>query len=250
VDVRDPSTVRVRLESDEVHLWWGRMDAGEDLEAVLGWLSDEERRRAERFRRARDARGFLFRRAFLRVVLARYAAVGPGELSFVRGGFGKPFLAGPHARLRFSASSSGALALVGVSLGRELGVDVEQAGGRLLDTEEVSRLAQRVLTHGERECLARLAAGERAHAFLRAWTRKEALLKALGTGLSREPDTVEVGLEPHAGERELDARLFAGRLLDLHAPPGFVASAAVTAVPHERLRWELRAGPNRALPRS
>jgi 4'-phosphopantetheinyl transferase len=237
VNVRDPKPSRVRLERDEVHLWWGRGDAVEDVDGLRGWLSDEERGRAERFRHAADARAFVFRRAFLRSVLTRYAGLAPAELRFGRGEFGKPFLAGTPACVRFNSSSSAGWVLVVVSAERELGVDVERADQRFLAPEELSHLARRVLTSEEQAALARLPGEQRPCAFLRLWTRKEALLKALGTGLSREPNTVELGLEPFAGERVLDVRLFPGRALDLQAPPGFSASAVVAAEPGERLRW-------------
>ncbi len=239
-NVREPESSRVRLERDEVHLWWGRMDAVENLDGVRGWLSDDERGRAERFRREADARAFVFRRTFLRSVLARYAGVEPAQLRFELGEFGKPSLPGALARVRFNSSSSGERVLVGVTGGREIGVDVERADERFLAPEELSRLARRVLTGEEQVALGRLTEAQRAYAFLRLWTRKEALLKALGTGLSREPNTVAVGLEPFAGERVLDASVFPGRALDLQAPSGFSASAVVAAEPGERLTWERR----------
>lgn len=237
MNVRDPKTSRVRLDGGEVHLWWGRRDAAWNLDAVRGWLSDEERRRGERFRRARDAHAFLFRRAFRRSVLASYVGVAPWEICFETSECGKPSLVGAHGRVRFNASSSDEWTLVGVSADRELGVDVEKGDGRFLEQEELSLLARRVLTGAEQDCLAQLPGSERLRAFLRVWTGKEALLKALGTGLSREPSTVEVGLESNGGERALDTKLFPGRLLDLPAPSGFSASVVVAAEPGERLRF-------------
>jgi 4'-phosphopantetheinyl transferase len=223
VDVRDAEPSRVRLDGSELHLWWGRREAFQGLDGLLGSLSDEERRRGERFRRAEDAHSFLFRRAFRRSVLARHAGAAPGELAFEEGALGKPSLAPPHEHVRFNASSSGAWVLVAVATGREVGVDLERADERFLEAEELSRLARRVLTASEREALWYLPAEERPRAFLRAWTRKEALLKALGTGLSREPDTVEAGIEPCAGPRLLEGML----ALDLAAPPGFAACLAL-----------------------
>jgi 4'-phosphopantetheinyl transferase len=222
VDVRAAKTSRVRLDGGEVHLWWGRRDAAQELGSLPGWLSDDERRRGERFRRAEDARAFLFRRVFRRAVLARYVGVAPAELVFEAGAHGKPFLAAPHASVRFNASSSGEWVLVAVSVGRELGVDVERGGERFLGVEELSLLARRVLTRREQDALRGLPESARPRAFLRAWTRKEAVLKALGTGLSREPDTLEVGLEPWACATELEGL----HALDLEAPPGSAASLA------------------------
>jgi 4'-phosphopantetheinyl transferase len=209
-----------------VHLWWRRWDALESLDALRAWLSEDERRRSERFRRERDACAFASRRVFLRRILALRAGCRPEELVFTIGEFGKPSLAHPDTDLCFSASSSGGWALVAVAAGRELGADVERLDARLGAAEELSRLARRVLTSSEQAELERLAPRARPRAFLRAWTRKEALLKALGTGLAREPDTVEVGpFLPHSG----------ARLFDLLAPHGLVASLVVQARAAERL---------------
>lgn len=231
-DACAPGLERVRLDGDDVHLWWGRR-AGESLEALSGWLSDEERRRCERFRLERDALGFAFRRAFLRSILAARAGCGREELVFTFGPFGKPALARPVSDLRFSASSADAWTLVALAVGRELGVDLEGgARARLRDAEELSRLARTVLTSCERAALARLVPRERASAFLRAWTRKEALLKCLGTGLALDPASLEVGLEPLDAPRELAPPAgFPGQasLVDLAAPPGFAASLVVAS---------------------
>lgn len=241
-----------------MHLWWGKR-GGESLDSLSGWLSDEERRRSERFRRERDALAFAFRRAFLRSILAERCGCRPEELVFTIGEFGKPALARPVTGLRFSASSSGAWVLVALATGLELGADVEgrtvegstgegNTAGDLGDEEELSRLARRVLTESERTALERLAPAARARAFLRVWTRKEALLKWLGTGLSVAPDGVEVGLEPLQRPREVvPPAPFTGRarMLDLAAPPGFAASLVVELAPDALAARPLRLHPHR-----
>ena len=227
---------RLALRRDEVHLWWGRDGEVESLDASPGWLSDDERRRGERFHRESDARAFRFRRAFLRGLLARYAGCRPEELVFEAGVFGKPALAGPHAGLSFSASSRGGLVLVGLARARALGVDLELEPSPLVaEAEEIARLARRVATERERAVLLARPAQERAGAFLELWTRKEALLKALGTGLAREPGTLQVGwredeVEPGVLGSGLEPRWLAAR-----PPEGCVASAVVAAAPGEAL---------------
>lgn len=220
----------MRLEAGEVHLWWGQVGVVGD--PVRAWLSDEERGRAERFRRERDAGAFLFRRAFLRAVLARYVAAAPAALRFTHGEFGKPALA-PASDVSFNASSSGAQVLVAVARGCAVGVDVERTSAALAGPEELSRLAARVLTPREQAALRACEPADRPAAFLRLWTRKEAVLKLLGTGLSREPDTLEVGLEPAATARVLAVAglpaVSALVTLDLAAPPGHCASVVAAA---------------------
>lgn len=214
-----------------MHLWWGNGEAVETLDSPAGWLSETELRRSERFRRERDARAFRFRRAFLRARLAAALDCAPAELVFVEGAHGKPALAWPASRLCFSATSSGPRVLVALSLGRELGVDLERLSALPSDAEELSGLARRILCAGELAELAGLAPSERRGALLRAWARKEAWLKALGVGLAREPDTVEARLAPGVGARVLaDAAFVAlggARLVDLAAPTGHAASLVV-----------------------
>ena len=239
VHLPSDETTALRLEADEVHLWWGSVEAVESLDAARGWLSDEERHRGERFRRERDARAFCFRRAFRRWILARYVGVAPRELAFDAGADGKPFLVGAEGPC-FSASCSGEHVLVGVTRARPLGVDVERGDPRLAEREELSRLARRVLSAREQRDFGRMAEDQREPAFLRAWARKEAWLKASGIGLAREPATLHVGLEPRQGERLLAESPFASvgaRSLDLAAPPACAASLVVAAHAEERLRY-------------
>lgn len=228
----------LRLDSHEVHLWWRRVDAGHFLDDTRGWLSDEERRRSERFRREEDGLAFVARRLFLRGTLARYVGRPPGELEFVEGAHGKPALVDAGG-IEFSLSRSGAWALLGVARGRCVGVDVERLEPRLEDPEELSLLAERVLTAGELDELEALPDERRPRAFLQLWARKEALLKALGTGLSLPPERVEVGLEDLGPltSRSVGGELFArggAELVDLLAPTGYVASVVA-----EGARWEL-----------
>lgn len=243
---------RLCLDRDEVHLWWGAVDVVESLDEARAWLSDEECRRSERFRRERDARAFLFRRVFRRWVLARYVGGGPAELTFTSAALGKPALDGSD--VRFNASSSGAWALVGVTRGREIGVDVERHDPRLARPEELSSLARRVLNAAERTRLEQLPSWARMPAFLRAWARKEACLKALGIGLGRDPRTLEVGLDPWDSERTLGvapaaadaARFPVARPLEVHlrdveAPDGFAACCAVEVPEDGSLRFSVPA---------
>jgi 4'-phosphopantetheinyl transferase len=232
---------RARFERDEVHLWWRRVDdPGSDRDLDPSWLGADERERCARFRRDGDARAFATRRLFLRSVLAGYLGCAPARLDFRSGEHGKPVLAWPEVDLAFNLSRSDEWMLLGISWGRAVGVDVERVGGRLSDPDELVRVAERVLTTLEREQLRQLCDAERQPAFFRAWARKEAVLKALGTGLTRDPTTVEVGLDPLGPLQpyDLDPEVFPGtrgaRLLDVLAPEGFAAS--LVAEGHD---WDL-----------
>lgn len=146
------------------------------LESVL---LPEERERAARFRRDRDRRRYLVGRSLIRGLLAQALEVPPEAVELEFGDQGKPFVrTGPS----FNLSHSGDYVLAGFTQRGRIGVDVEQHRTQL----DLDVLMQRCFSDWEIERVAPLDANERRAAFFRIWARKEALLKALGGGLSIE----------------------------------------------------------------
>lgn len=121
----------------------------------------------------------------IETVLAAYLGVDPTAVTIRRSPAGRPELRGsPH---RVSLSHGGDVALVGVAHGRDVGVDVEPYRPGI----ESWSLVRHALTRAEQ---ARLSAepSRRARDFLAIWTKKEAVLKALGVGLSLDPRLIEL----------------------------------------------------------
>jgi 4'-phosphopantetheinyl transferase len=132
----------------------------------------------------------------LRALLASYLACDPQQLRIERDHQGKPYLAGLSGQdaatgLQFNLSHSGGALLVGISLGQALGVDLEipRRARRVLD------LARRYFDPAEAAVLAALPEARREWAFLRLWSCKEAVLKALGQGLAFGLDRVVFTLD-------------------------------------------------------
>lgn len=222
----------------EVHLWRVFISgAAASDAAAAGALSEDERARASRFRFEADRGRFVASHVALRRILASYLDATPASLAFGTGAHGKPFLNAPaHSRsLRFSLTHSGNLALVAVSLGRDLGVDVEQVRPRA----DLEGFAARYFSPRERDALARVPPGNRLRAFLEIWTLKEAYLKACGDGLVRALDAfdVTVGDAPSRLEAVRDRAGDAARwaLQPVAVGKDFVAALAV-----EGQGWQLR----------
>src|SRR5262249_6355085 len=129
------------LQEGEIHLWLAPLDPPERrLSALAETLCPEERQRAARFYFPEHRRRFTAARRTRRSILGGSAPLAPPELEFCYGPMGKPSLAEscrPGA-LRFNLSHSGELALYAVTLGRELGVDIEQERP-LSDMEAMAR---------------------------------------------------------------------------------------------------------------
>lgn len=156
--------------------------------AAIETLSADEVAKGLRFVFERDRQRYFVAHVALREVLARQLATLPSAIRYVDGPFGKPTLLG-NARLGFNLSHSGDVALIATAPGEDIGVDVEV----LRPIENAVELAERNFMPAERDEVERAAM--RDAAFLRCWTRKEACLKAIGSGLSIAPETFEAGTQ-------------------------------------------------------
>jgi 4'-phosphopantetheinyl transferase len=226
-----PEAAAPTLGEGEVHVWIVGADAPL-ARAHFEILSADERDRAARFRFEIDRTRFLRRRAALRVILGGYLGAPPAEVSYSENAFGKPGLGGNRADagLSFNTSHSDALALIAVSRCRRLGIDIE----RLRPLVEAERIAASYFAAGEAAAFAALPAGDRVAGFYNAWTRKEAVVKALGGGLSIPLDSFEVSLRP--GDRaailecRADAELAAElELIHLECCASYVGAVACDA---------------------
>jgi 4'-phosphopantetheinyl transferase len=172
----------------------------------------------------------------IEAVLARYLGLRPSSVVLRRSRAGKPELQG--SVFRVSLAHSGEVALVAVTSRREVGVDVEVLR---TDTEGWS-LRSHVLTPGERARLEAVPVSGRSEAFLSMWTRKEALLKAIGVGLALDPQLIELeGQKIVAAPPELgQARDWT--LVDLPLP-GYAAALALRGPLASLLLYDERLAP-------
>lgn len=179
-------------------------------------LSAEEQKQAERFRFEKDAVHWRACRTALRVVLGEALGISPGTVAFEFGEFGKPSLSPPENGLHFNLSHCRDLALIALCRDGAVGVDVEPAdrAASLLGCEDA-------FCHPDE--IAGLPADEtpRAAMLMEMWTKKEALLKALGTGFSLAAQSVSVANPPasYAGDprfHELRLHRLTNALLEKH----------------------------------
>jgi 4'-phosphopantetheinyl transferase len=180
--------------SKEVHVWQVPLDRVDSISSEYNILSGDERARAARFHFEQDRIKFVMAHGALRVVLAGYLGVEPSQLEFCKGSAGKPELAlecNP-IHLGFNFSHSHDLALIGVTLNRKIGVDVEY----IRPIEDADQLVERFFSPREQSAYRALPAHQKHQAFFNGWTRKEAFIKATGAGLSYSLDRFDVSLEP------------------------------------------------------
>ncbi len=174
-----------------VHLWTMSSDVtDEELSGLDALLSDEERRRAMSYRSMLDRRRFVAGRGLLRRALAHHCGVAAGELQIVGDRHTKPRLVLPAGRhpWRFSFTRSGALTMCVVAEAREVGIDIEQVTA----IPQLGDVAQTALSPSEHAYWRSFPARQRQRVFHDLWTRKEALGKAEGHGMTPGLHEVEV----------------------------------------------------------
>jgi 4'-phosphopantetheinyl transferase len=157
-------------------------DAMARRDSFLTLLSDDEHQRMARLVFDRDRRRFLLTRALVRTMLSRYAAVPPQDWAFIANVHGRPELLDRPAGvpdLRFNISHTDGLIACAVTIGREVGVDVEHVGRRLTHDVPARFFAPREVAD-----LKAVPEPERHKVFFDYWTLKEAYIKARGFGLA------------------------------------------------------------------
>jgi 4'-phosphopantetheinyl transferase len=219
----------VLADAKECAVWWA--DAGSADPALL---PAAERERAGRLRRAVDRDRTLVAWALVRTLLGELLGEDPADVAIERhcvrcgsGDHGKPRLADAAAGLHFSLAHSGPHVVVAVSRAGPVGIDVES----LKRNGDPRPLYRRTLT--AEEAVAFHAGGAHAADFLRTWVRKEAVTKAVGTGIATPFQTFAVA---EAANRAAlltwpDDPTLADRttLRDLPGDPDWPAAVAVLA---------------------
>lgn len=214
------------MKQGRIDVWRISCAPGADESEEL--LDDGERERAARFAREQGRRRFVVSHAQTRSILARYTGDDPSQLRFDRRCLhcghpthGKPRIADTSEHVCFSLSHTGDLALLAVAAGREVGIDVE-AAGRDVDHDGI---VAAYFSAPERARLEALPEERRAKAFIRWWSRKEAVSKAVGLGLALPLDGVDTSWSGPSMTVDVQSH---GRfaVADVDPAEGYVAAVA------------------------
>ena len=171
---------RLLLRPGDTHLWL--ISLGGSDGHYVSCLSGEELVRAEGFARRQDRTRFLLARAALRTILGSYLGCTPESMCFSLGKHGKPMLAkGGGKGLQFNLSHAGEIALVAVARQARVGIDVELRKNR--SNNGIEAIIRRFFTARERTILEGFEENRKRDTFYQFWTRKEAVVKALGASL-------------------------------------------------------------------
>jgi len=200
-------------------------------------LSEDEQERAARFKFDRHRWPYIAAHVAVRSILSKYLKSAPARLKFINGTNGKPSLAAEFSahELQFNLSHSHEMALLGVTRGHEIGVDIEW----IKEDYGFDEVAERFFTAKEVADMRALPGHLQRQAFFKCWTSKEAFLKAKGTGLSGKLDEVEITLTDNQRVR-IRADVRGWTLSELNPGGGYEAAVVVEGgpLPVHCYRWQ------------
>jgi len=197
-----------------------RLDPARHLDQAWRCLSDSEAERAARFFKESDRVRYVLAHAMLRTLLARRLAAAPAGIAFTTGQNGKPRLDQPGSGIAFNIShGDGVVALAFAR--RPVGVDLEAVRDNLAFNE----IGRRFFQPDELRYLESGGGAEVRNRFFRLWTRKEAVLKALGVGLSGLGEVSVLG--DHVIANDAQGGVMRIALRTLPGPPGHALALAL-----------------------
>lgn len=181
------------VQHNEIHIWFlnhGLIFDKKIIKKCFSIIQHDELMKYEKFRHEESKFQYLLTRAFVRIVLSRYACVKPTEWQFNKGKFGRPYVSFPlHCRpLYFNLSHTSGLIVCAISKNPLIGVDVESTDRNDLTSETIKLC----FSSSEIARINLFSNIESSEYIMSYWTLKEAYTKALGLGMSLPFDSFSI----------------------------------------------------------
>ncbi|MFZ1320224.1 MAG: 4'-phosphopantetheinyl transferase superfamily protein [Ignavibacteria bacterium] len=173
------SKQKINIIGNEVHVY--RINISEQTNKISNLrklLSNDETKKADRYRFAKDSNSYIISRGSIRKILSEYISIDADSINISYTEFGKPFI--ENSKINFNLSHSGDWCFIAVSLIKDIGIDIE----KVRKIEDVLKIADRYFAINEYEHIKNFDSTEQINEFFRIWTLKEAFIKAIGEGLS------------------------------------------------------------------
>lgn len=238
---RPPGTVL--LSTEYIDIWRVPLDLpSAQIDKYHAVLSGDELERCDKFKSAKRRREFIIGRGALRTLIGQCLKLDPSALNIVYSEHQKPCLpeAVPGAPATFNLTHSHDLALIALTLERDIGIDIEY----LRADVDFRKLARRFFSKQEVQSLESCTDARLTAAFFACWTRKEALLKALGKGIAFGLKEFSVSVDPL--DREVDllthwdqAEASRWSILNMKPGPDYAAAVAASGGTFKLRLWDL-----------
>ena len=174
---------KLTLRDGELHIWRTKVSKNEyNLEFYWNLLSQDEQVRAKEFYFVRDRNRYIIARGILRSLIANYAGITPENILFKYTEYGKPYLAvnNDFSEIKFNLAHSKDSIVYAFTQNIDVGIDIEFINKDFVMEDVVNYCCSKQ----EQSILQKLSRFEKHYYFYKLWVIKEALVKAMGIGLS------------------------------------------------------------------
>ena len=219
------------IKPHEIHCYTFSLSLSTAQEAECSAvLISSEQATAKRYRFVKDQQRYIAARAHLRRILGYYLNENPQKVQIAYTDHDKPYLAA-HKTLHFNVSHSHVLGVIALST-QPVGVDIER-----IQKNYNPDIAERFFHPNEVAHLATLPEPLRSHTFFQLWARKEAILKAIGQGLSSPLSGFSVS--PTASCEIIALENHEWTLLPLEIQESYASAVATNQSIQSVSRWRL-----------
>jgi len=229
--VWEKTSPQLEFSRDYVDIWLINLAEEEnDIFNHQRYLTPDELSRASKYLSGKKSREFIITRSSLRNIIGYVLKTDPRQIGIAYTSSGMPLLdhTWSHTDITFNVSHSHDQAIIAVSIKNIIGIDIEKVR---IDIE-YEKLAKRFFSEIEHKQIMEIEDTLRLDAFFATWTRKEALVKATGTGIAYGLNKFDVSVGPDKPAELLNSRWQAEcqsswSLLNIDTVPEYKACLAV-----------------------
>ena len=153
-------------------------------------MSKEENRIANSFIISKDKQRYIASHTLLRILLSRYIGIHHTKINFSKNTYGKPFIS--DSTMEFNLSHTKQKLVIAIS-NYEIGIDIEY----LSESFDLNDFLDTALSNNEKEYIKALPETQQKRQFYSFWTKKEAFLKSIGTGLTNDLQMLELPIHKY-----------------------------------------------------
>lgn len=230
IDCQNINNILLKSGNTDLDVYWGTANSFADkIPVFINYLSDNEKARANRFKHKSDFNCYISVHALLRIELSKLLETDAKSIRIEASQNGKPFTY--DVDLPFSLSR--AKNLFAFVIGRSnqlLGIDIEQIKSGV-DFTGISRNYFSVKE--QQRILLFESIADQSRFFFEIWTRKEALLKAVGVGINTDLSKVQVlegknemnieGVQTDADKFKISTIMNSGTIISIASSVDFTA---------------------------
>ena len=221
----------MQLTTNEIHIWSTNLTMTPASEKDwLPLLSSDEHQRAMRFIFPIHQQRFIAARSILRQILSLYLNIAPQAIIFAYTEYHKPYIR-DYPEIRFNLAHSHEMAVYALTLHHAIGIDIEK-----IKPTYKSAVAKRYFSREENRELMQLSNEERVLGFYQLWSKKEAIVKAVGKGLSIPLSSFSVSIRKEFEIIELENASWS--LLSLPIHPDYSSALASNQSVKSVLYWQ------------